>query len=94
MVRLVTEKVSRYPRLREEIERILTNYIREKEHKCKEQIMMHIDYEMAYMNTNHEDFVGFGNAQAASEKSASTGGSSSKLGNQVAKNYIVRTTFN
>ena len=35
------------------------NFIREKEQKCKEQIMMHIDCELAYMNTNHEDFIGF-----------------------------------
>merc|ERR1719334_491562 len=56
VIRVVTEKISRYPRLREEIERIL--------------------------NTNHEDFVGFGNAQAASEKSQSQNGGQSKLGNQ------------
>ena len=35
------------------------NILREKEQKCKEQIMMHIDCELAYMNTNHEDFIGF-----------------------------------
>ena len=34
-------------------------FLREKEQKCKEQIMMHIDCELAYMNTNHEDFIGF-----------------------------------
>ena len=34
-------------------------FCREKEQKCKEQIMMHIDCELAYMNTNHEDFIGF-----------------------------------
>ena len=89
--------MARYPRLREETERIITTYIRylvhsskivlillqmaqgelellslryiqkqkntffrrEKEQKCKEQIMMHIDCELAYMNTNHEDFIGF-----------------------------------
>ena len=37
----------------------LFNSLREKEQKCKEQIMMHIDCELAYMNTNHEDFIGF-----------------------------------
>ena len=82
-------QMARYPRLREETERIITTYIRyidpiyrrnntdaerpayaedlvfnltffrEKEQKCKEQIMMHIDCELAYMNTNHEDFIGF-----------------------------------
>jgi dynamin GTPase len=85
VVRVVTEKVNRYPRLREEIERILTTYIREKERACKDQVMMLIDSELAYMNTNHEDFVGFGNAQAATEKASTTGGggAGSKMGNQV-----------
>lgn len=52
-------QMNRYPRLREEVERIITTYIREKEAKCKDQIMMLIDCELAYMNTNHEDFIGF-----------------------------------
>ena len=52
-------QMNRYPRLKEETERIITTYIREKEAKCKDQIMMLIDYELAYMNTNHEDFIGF-----------------------------------
>ena len=52
-------KMNRYPRLREETERIVTTYIREKEQKCKDQICLLIDSELAYMNTNHEDFIGF-----------------------------------
>ena len=51
--------MQRYPRLREEAERIITTYIREKEQACKDQIMMLIDIHLAYMNTNHEDFIGF-----------------------------------
>ena len=27
--------------------------------RCKDQILMLIDCELAYMNTNHEDFIGF-----------------------------------
>merc|ERR1712088_477640 len=80
MVRGVAGKMARYPRLREETERIITTYIREKEQKCKEQIMMHIDCELAYMNTNHEDFIGFANAQSATQNAEKTG---RKLGNQV-----------
>merc|ERR1719499_380658 len=80
MVRDVAAKMARYPRLREETERIITTYIREKEQKCKEQIMMHIDCELAYMNTNHEDFIGFANAQTTTQNSEKTG---RKLGNQV-----------
>ena len=51
--------MNRYPRLREETERIVTTYIREKESRCKDQICLLIDSELAYMNTNHEDFIGF-----------------------------------
>merc|ERR1719234_1146724 len=80
VVRMVAEKMARYPRLREEVERIITTYIREKEQKCKEQIMMHIDCELAYMNTNHEDFIGFANAQTTTQNAEKTG---RKLGNQV-----------
>merc|ERR550519_2471978 len=80
MVRDVAGKMARYPRLREETERIITTYIREKEQKCKEQIMMHIDCELAYMNTNHEDFIGFASAQTTTQNAEKTG---RKLGNQV-----------
>merc|ERR1719188_1310847 len=72
--------MQRYPRLREETERIITTYIREKEQACKDQIMMLIDCELAYMNTNHEDFIGFANAQSVSQNAEQTG---RKLGNQV-----------
>ena len=51
--------MNRYPRLREETERIVTTYIREKEQRCKDQICLLIDSELAYMNTNHKDFIGF-----------------------------------
>lgn len=33
--------------------------MREKEQIAKQQISMIVDYELAYMNTNHEDFIGF-----------------------------------
>merc|ERR1719427_2510996 len=74
------EQMNRYPRLREETERIITTYIREKEQSCKDQVMMLIDCELAYMNTNHEDFIGFANAQNQTQNSEKAG---RKLGNQV-----------
>eukprot|EP00092_Neocalanus_flemingeri_P019972 GFUD01021632.1.p1 GENE.GFUD01021632.1~~GFUD01021632.1.p1 ORF type:complete len:865 (+),score=244.67 GFUD01021632.1:433-3027(+) len=80
MCKDATGKMQRYPRLREETERIITTYIREKEQACKDQIMMLIDCELAYMNTNHEDFIGFANAQSVSQNAEKTG---RKLGNQV-----------
>lgn len=51
--------MNRYPNLREVTESIITSYIREREQKAKEHILLLIDYELAYMNTNHEDFIGF-----------------------------------
>jgi len=81
VVRMCAEKMNRYPRLREEAERIITTHIRNCEQKAKEQLILMIDYELAYMNTNHEDFIGFANAQNKTENTAKTGTRS--LGNQV-----------
>ncbi|XP_068081671.1 dynamin isoform X3 [Anabrus simplex] len=80
VVRTCTDRMARYPRLREETERIITTYIRQREQLCKEQIILLIDCELAYMNTNHEDFIGFANAQQSSENSTKAG---RKIGNQV-----------
>jgi len=52
-------KLSRFPRLREEIERIINTFIREREQTCKDQLMLYTDFELSYINTNHEDFIGF-----------------------------------
>ncbi|VVC32011.1 Hypothetical protein CINCED_3A009665 [Cinara cedri] len=79
VVRICTDKMSRYPRLREETERIITAYIRNREQMCKEQLILLVECELAYMNTNHEDFIGFANAQQSSDNSNKT----HKLGNQV-----------
>uniref|UniRef100_A0A8C5RJE0 Dynamin 1 n=1 Tax=Laticauda laticaudata TaxID=8630 RepID=A0A8C5RJE0_LATLA len=67
-VRQCTKKLSQYPHLREEMERIVTTYIREREGRTKDQVMLLIDIELAYMNTNHEDFIGFANAQQRSSQ--------------------------
>ncbi|KAK7165602.1 hypothetical protein R3I93_005615 [Phoxinus phoxinus] len=61
-----TEKLNSYPQLREETERIVTTYVRERESKTKDQVMLLIDIELSYINTNHEDFIGFANAQQRS----------------------------
>ncbi|KRF99581.1 uncharacterized protein Dwil_GK25241, isoform E [Drosophila willistoni] len=81
VVRMCTDKMSRYPRLREETERIIATHVRQREQSCKEQILLLIDFELAYMNTNHEDFIGFANAQNKSENANKTG--TRQLGNQV-----------
>nr|XP_015222589.1 PREDICTED: dynamin-1 isoform X8 [Lepisosteus oculatus]XP_015222590.1 PREDICTED: dynamin-1 isoform X8 [Lepisosteus oculatus] len=67
-VRQCTKKLAQYPLLREEMERIVTTHIRDRESRTKEQVMLLIDIELAYMNTNHEDFIGFANAQQRSNQ--------------------------
>nr|XP_027195879.1 dynamin-like isoform X2 [Dermatophagoides pteronyssinus] len=78
VVRRCTQKMVRYPRLQEETERIIMSHVREREQKTKDQILMLCDVELAYMNTNHEDFIGFSNAQQSADNSQKR-----KLGNQV-----------
>ncbi|VDN28402.1 unnamed protein product [Gongylonema pulchrum] len=79
VIRQCAECVARYPRLRDEIERIVATNMREKEQSAKYHISMLVDYELAYMNTNHEDFIGFSNAEAK----ASSTSQKKNLGNQV-----------
>lgn len=67
VVRKCTEKMARFPQLREETERIVNTRVREREQKAKEQLILSVDIQLAYMNTNHEDFIGFANAQQSSE---------------------------
>ncbi|KAI1905049.1 hypothetical protein AGOR_G00011940 [Albula goreensis] len=67
-IRKCSEKLAQYPMLREEMERIVTQHIRDRESRTKDQVMLLIDIELSYMNTNHEDFIGFANAQQRSNQ--------------------------
>uniref|UniRef100_A0A4W4EXT8 Dynamin-2 n=1 Tax=Electrophorus electricus TaxID=8005 RepID=A0A4W4EXT8_ELEEL len=67
-IRKCSGKLAQYPMLREEMERIVTQHIRDRESRTKEQVLLLIDIELAYMNTNHEDFIGFANAQQRSSQ--------------------------
>lgn len=56
-------ELSSFPKLQNETERIVTTEIREQESKCRDQVLLLIDIQLAYINTKHEDFIGFTNAQ-------------------------------
>ena len=51
--------MNRYPRLRDETERIINTQLREKEQMCKNHVLLYTDIQLSYINTNHEDFIGF-----------------------------------
>lgn len=76
-----TARLSRYPRLRDEVERIIMTHISQREQYLKEQLLLLVDVQSAYMNTNHEDFIGFSNAQQSPDSNAMT--NQRKIGNQV-----------
>uniref|UniRef100_A0A8C6U4J3 Interferon-induced GTP-binding protein Mx n=1 Tax=Neogobius melanostomus TaxID=47308 RepID=A0A8C6U4J3_9GOBI len=67
-VRQCTQKLAQYPMLREEMERIVTQHIRDRESRAKGQVLLLIDIELSYINTNHEDFIGFANSTAVIRK--------------------------
>ena len=51
--------MARYPRLRSETERIISTQLKEKEIMCKDEIGLYTKIQLSYINTNHEDFIGF-----------------------------------
>uniref|UniRef100_A0A669C4K0 Dynamin-2 n=1 Tax=Oreochromis niloticus TaxID=8128 RepID=A0A669C4K0_ORENI len=85
LIRKCTEKLTSYPRLREETERIVTTYIRERDSKTKDQVLLLIDIELSYINTNHEDFIGFANAQ---QRTAANATKKRAMPNQVIKDTV------
>ncbi|KAJ0065282.1 hypothetical protein NL108_006999, partial [Boleophthalmus pectinirostris] len=52
-------KLASFPKLRDETEKIVNTEIREQENKCREQILLLIEVQLAYINTKHEDFVAY-----------------------------------
>ncbi|KAF6035991.1 dyn-1 [Bugula neritina] len=79
VIRKCADKMQRYPRLRDEVERIVNDAMREYEQTAKDQLLLAVEIQLAYINTNHEDFIGFANAQQKTDPSQSQ----RKLGNQV-----------
>lgn len=99
VVKDCAERMSRYPRLRDETERMVKRCVEMKECLTEDQIKLLIEVELAYINTNHEDFVGLhlpgggssnntGNANGAEGGQVTSGGN--RLGNQIIrKGYLI-----
>ncbi|KAM8874777.1 dynamin 3a isoform 6-T6 [Spinachia spinachia] len=56
-------ELTSYPKLQEETGRMVTTEIQEQEGRCRNQVLLLVDLQLAYVNTKHEDFIGFNNAQ-------------------------------
>ncbi|KAI3386886.1 hypothetical protein SNEBB_004530 [Seison nebaliae] len=61
-IRKITNEMHSYPRLRDETERIIVTHLQQLEDTCKTNLLLYVDYQLSYINTNHEDFIGFNNA--------------------------------
>ncbi|EUB56583.1 Dynamin-3 [Echinococcus granulosus] len=72
-------QMNSYPLLADEVERTINQRIRESEVRTKDQLRALTDYQLAYVNTNHEDFIGFNNADPQSANQAAK----QKVGNQI-----------
>lgn len=73
-----TKKMGSFPRLSEEVDRIIATKIRDQEQIAKTYIEYLIDTELAYMNTTHPDFlkqpnIGKGSAEASAGNQRDTG---------------------
>ncbi|CAI8032483.1 Dynamin-1 [Geodia barretti] len=62
VVQTCSEGMAKYPRLRDETERVLSTQLREQEQACKQHLKLMVEIELSYMNTNHPDFIGFDRA--------------------------------
>ncbi|XP_068174539.1 dynamin 3a isoform X2 [Antennarius striatus] len=76
-------KLSSFPKLHNETERIVTAEIQRQESICRDQVLLLIDIQLAYINTKHEDFVGFTTVQQAFNQNK-------KLVVGIAGNQVVR----
>ncbi|KAL5251153.1 hypothetical protein ACHWQZ_G016763 [Mnemiopsis leidyi] len=77
------DKIKNYPRLQAEIDNLVSGYLRECETHCREQIQQLVEVELSYINTNHDDFIGFNStAKDESVKDVQNAGSESQPGRE------------
>ncbi|CAF0728993.1 unnamed protein product [Adineta ricciae] len=81
-----TSKMKRYPLLRQSTEELLIQYLREREIATKQACTAYVQTQLAYINTNNEDFIGF----ASAEKSVSAGEAKRHVTNQVIRKGFLR----
>ncbi|CAF1433812.1 unnamed protein product [Rotaria sordida] len=81
-----TNKMKRYPLLRQATEDLLTQYLRDREIATKQACSTYIQTQLSYINTNNEDFIGF----AGAEKSVSAGETKRTVTTQVIRKGFLR----
>ncbi|CAH3017079.1 unnamed protein product [Porites evermanni] len=62
VIKKCSSNMDKYPLLRDQVEKIVVQHGRKGEAKSKDQVKTFIDMELAYINTNHPDFIGYAEA--------------------------------
>ncbi|KAM7439843.1 Dynamin-related GTPase protein [Porites harrisoni] len=62
VIKKCSSNMDKYPLLRDQVEKIVVQHGRKGETKSKDQVKTFIDMELAYINTNHPDFIGYAEA--------------------------------
>ncbi|XP_073243660.1 dynamin-1-like [Porites lutea] len=70
VIKKCTSNMDKYPLLRDQVKKIVVQHGRKGEAKSKDQVLMFIDMELAYINTNQPDFIGYTDYLTASNSSA------------------------
>lgn len=63
IIRKCTQRLEDYSRLKEESGRLITSHVQGRENILKEQLMLLVDVQLAYINTYHEDLIAFSSSQ-------------------------------
>ncbi|XP_028817568.1 dynamin 3a isoform X2 [Denticeps clupeoides] len=63
IVHQCTTKLGSFPKLRDATERIVNSHTQDQASQCRDEVSLIIEMQLSYINTNHEDFIGFANAQ-------------------------------
>lgn len=83
IIKKCSAKMNKYPALMEEVERISMSHINTVEQQAKDQVKLMLDFELAYINTQHPDFIGFAEAQNRAKGAQSQASSRQRVTNQV-----------
>ncbi|KAJ7376260.1 Dynamin-2 [Desmophyllum pertusum] len=65
VIKKCSHKMDKYPMLRDQVEKIVVQHGRKGETRSKDQVKTFIDMELAYINTNHPDFIGYAEASSS-----------------------------
>lgn len=86
IIQETTNKMKRYPYLKQATEELLVQYLREREVSTKQACTAYVQTQLSYINTNNEDFIGF----AGAEKSVSNNENKRTVTNQVIRKGFLR----